>query len=92
MLGEDRTTTAYNDHGDQTEKVFEHHAREYSLDGEGRPSDAPTTESVDWSEARFRYDYDTHGNWVMQTVESRGETDQDFTLSSVEHRTLGYFE
>jgi hypothetical protein len=33
-----------------------------------------------------------HGNWVMQTVESRAGSDQDFTLSSVERRTLGYFE
>jgi hypothetical protein len=91
-LAEYRTTAAYNDHGDQIETIFEHRAREYSLDDEGRLSDAPTSERVSRSEARFRYDYDRHGNWVMQTVESRAGTDQDFTLSSVERRTLGYFE
>ena len=91
-LGGDRKTMAYNDHGDQIEEVFEHDRREYGLDDEGRLSDAPTKESVSRSEARFRYDYDTHGNWVMRTIESRGGTDQDFTQSSVERRTVSYFE
>jgi len=40
----------------------------------------------------LRYDYDSHGNWVMKAVESRGAADTDFTLSSVERRTISYFE
>jgi hypothetical protein len=44
------------------------------------------------SEARFRYEYDAHGNWVMKTIEGRGGTDEGFTLSSVELRTICYFE
>jgi hypothetical protein len=92
LLGGNRKIMAYNDHGDRVEEVFEHDEREYSLDDEGRLSDAPSRESVSRSEARFRYDYDTHGNWVMMTIESRGGTEQDFTLSSVERRTVGYFE
>jgi hypothetical protein len=91
-LGGNSKTVAYNDHGDQIEEVFEHDEREYGIDDEGRLSDAPTKESVSRSEARFRYDYDAGGNWVMKTVESRGGTDQNFTLSSVERRTIGYFE
>ena len=55
-------------------------------------ADAPTRRSVSRSEARFRYGYDAHANWVMKTVESRGGTDQDLTLSSVERRRIGYFE
>lgn len=43
------------------------------------------------SEARFLYDYDAQENWVMKTVQGRGAADQDFTLSSVERRTLAYF-
>ena len=43
-------------------------------------------------EQRFRYDYDARGNWVTKTVEGRGGADHDFTLSSVERRTIGYFE
>ena len=62
------------------------------MDDEGRLSDAPASESVSRSEARFRYDYDMFGNWVMKTIESRAGTDQDFTVSSVERRVIGYFE
>lgn len=92
LLGEDRKTAAYNDYGDQVEEHSGHESREYGIDDEGRLSDAPTREHVSRSEARFRYDYDAHANWVMKTVESRGGTDQDFTLCSVERRTIAYFE
>jgi hypothetical protein len=92
LLGEDKKTVAYNDHGDQIEEISEHHQREYGMDDEGQLSDAPTSESASRSEARFCYDYDTFGNWVMKTIESRGGTDQDFTVSSVERRTISYFE
>jgi YD repeat-containing protein len=92
QVSEDRKTVAYNDHGDQIEEIFEHDQREYGMDDEGRLSDAPTSESVSRSEARFRYEYDAFGNWVMKTIESRGSTDQDYTVSSVERRVIGYFE
>ena len=80
-LGGDKKTMVYNDHGDQIEEVSEHDQREYGMDDEGRLSDAPTSESVSRSEARFRYNYDMFGNWVMKTIECRGGTDQDFTVS-----------
>jgi hypothetical protein len=91
-FGGDSKTMAYNDQGDQIGEIFEHEKQDYSIDDEGRLSDAPTRKCVSQSEARFRYDYDAHGNWVMKTLESRGRTDQDFALSSVERRTVGYFE
>ena len=90
-LGGSRKTSAYNEHGDQVDQVFEHETRDFALDDRGRLSDSPTRERVSRSEARFSYDYDAHGNWVMKTVESRGEPDQDFALSSIERRTIGYF-
>ena len=90
-LGGHSKTVAYNEHGDQIEEVLEHDQREHSIDDEGRLSDTATRESVSWSEARFRYDYDVRGNWVTKTVESRGAAGQDFTLSSVERRTIEYF-
>jgi hypothetical protein len=92
LLGGDSKIVAYNDHGDQIEEVFEHEERDYSINDEGRLSDAPTRESVSRSEGHFRYDYDAHGNWVIKTVESRGGTDEDFTVCSVERRTIEYFE
>lgn len=91
-LGSSRRTVEYNDHGDQIEEVSDDEARDYNLDDDGQLSDIPTRESTSRSEARFRYDYDAHGNWVSKTIEGRVNTDQDFTLSTVERRTLAYFE
>jgi YD repeat-containing protein len=88
-LGEDRRTAAYNEHGDQIEEVFEHTEREYGMDEQGQLSERPTKE-VTRSEARFRYEYDAHGNWVEKVIEGRGREDEDFTVSSVERRTLSY--
>jgi hypothetical protein len=90
-LGGDRKTVVYNDQGDPIKEVFEHDEREYGIDEEGQLSGSPTTQSTNRSEARLRYDHDAHGNWLTKTVESRGGTDQDFSLSSVERRTLTYF-
>jgi YD repeat-containing protein len=92
LLGDERKTVAYNDHDDPVEEVLEHDRREYGIDNEGRLSDTPTRSSVGRSQARFRYDYDTHSNWIRKTVECRGGPDQDFTLSSVEQRAIKYFE
>ena len=91
-LGSDTKTVAYNDHGDQSEEVFESEKQDYNIDDQGRLSDAPTRQSVSRSEARFRYEYDANGNWVRKTVGSRAANDQEFILSSVERRTVGYFE
>ena len=91
-LGGHRKTMAYNDHGDQTEEVFEHETREHAMDDQGRLSDSPTKESAKRSEARFRYIYDTRGNWVEKVIEGRGGVDQDFTVSSIERRLLAYYD
>ena len=91
LLGDERKTVAYNDHGDPVEEVLEHDRREYAIDDEGRLSDTPTRAGVNRSQVRFRYDYDAHSNWVKKTVESRDDADQDFTLSSVERRAIEYF-
>lgn len=89
--GGNSKTAACNHNGDQIEDVFERQERDFGIDDEGRPSNAPTRESVSRSRARFHYDYDAHGNWV-RTVESRAGTDQDFTLCRVDLRTIDYFE
>lgn len=91
-IGGDNKTMAYNDHGDQILEISENHEQEYGIDDEGRLSDTPTKERVTRSEARFRYDYDAHHNWVTKTVESRGDIDQEFALCSVERRTITYLE
>jgi hypothetical protein len=91
-IGGDIKTMTYNEHGDQIGEVNEREERNYTLDEEGRISDSPTREIATRSEARFQYDYDARGNWVMKTVESRSGTGNDFTVSTVERRTIGYSE
>jgi hypothetical protein len=90
LLGGDIKAVAYNEHGDQIAEVSEHEERDYGMDDEGRLSDAPARENISRSETRFYYDYDAHCNWVMKTAEVRSGTEQEFTLSGVERRTIGY--
>jgi YD repeat-containing protein len=91
-LGRDRKTMAYNDHGDLIRELSEDERHEYDIDDEGRLSEKPDTESTSRSEVRFHYDYDGRGNWIMKRVESRATSDQEFAVSSVERRTLVYYD
>jgi len=90
-LAVDSKTVTYNEHGDPILEVDDHEGREFAIDDEGQATDSPTRESVSRSETRFRYDYDSQGNWVSKTIEGRSRTEDEFTLSAVERRTITYF-
>lgn len=90
-LGFDRKTVTYNEQGDPVVEVNESEEREYAIDDEGRIADSPARANVGRSEARFRYDYDSQGNWVSKTVEGRPGTEVEFSLSAVERRIITYF-
>jgi hypothetical protein len=90
-LGLDRKTIAYNEHRDPLVEVNEHEEREYAIDEEGRIADSPTRANVIRSEARFRYEYDSQGNWVSKAVEGRPGSVDEFSLSAVERRIITYF-
>jgi len=92
VFGTDRKTTAYDDYGEPIQENFEHESREYGIDDEGRFSSNPTKETMNHREARFHYDYDAHRNWVRKVVESRDGAKQDFTISTIELRTLTYHD
>lgn len=92
VFSTDRKTTAYDDHGEPTKEDFEHESRDYEIDDEGRFSSSPTKETVNHREVRFHYDYDAHGNWVRKVVEGRDGAMQDFTISTIEVRTLAYYD
>jgi len=87
----DRKTVSFNEHGDPLVEVDEHEERDHGIDDEGRISDGRDPQNVSRSEARFRYDYDGHGNWVSKTVECRSGSEDEFSLSSEERRTITYF-
>ncbi|HMD97326.1 MAG TPA: hypothetical protein VKM93_08395 [Terriglobia bacterium] len=82
--------TVHNTCG-ENEEVSEEETREYGIDEQGRLSERSTKESVRRAEARFRYKYDTHGNWVEKVIEGRGGVDQEFTVSSIERRLVAYY-
>jgi len=90
QLCRNRKTMAYNDRGDQTEEISEDEERDYSIDDQGRLSESTTRETVSRSETRFHYDYDMRGNWIKKTVEGRGGTDQQFSVSGIEQRILAF--
>ncbi|HYZ87105.1 MAG TPA: hypothetical protein VE621_22000 [Bryobacteraceae bacterium] len=91
-LGFNKKTVTYNEYGDPAVSFFENETRDYAIDDEGRIADSPTRQDVSRSEARFRYDYDSQGNWVSKTVEGRPTREGEFSLSSVERRTITYFD
>jgi len=91
-LGSDRKTMAYNDHGDLIRELSEGQQRDYDLDDQGRLSESPTAQGTSRSEARFHYDYDGRGNWILKRVEGRSTSDQEFAVSSVDRRTLVYYD
>jgi hypothetical protein len=91
QLGFDRKTVTFNEYGDPLIEVHEHEERDYRIDEEGRISDSPSRENVSRSEARFWYEYDSQGNWVSKTVESRSRSEDELSLSAVERRTITYF-
>jgi YD repeat-containing protein len=90
-LGFDTKTVAYNELGDPIAEVYEHEERSYDLDEEGRFTGNPAQAKASRSETRFRYEYDSHGNWVSKTVEGRPGGEDEFSLSAVEHRSITYF-
>jgi hypothetical protein len=90
-LGFDKKTITYNEFGDPLVEVYEHEERDYAIDEEGRIADSPTRENLSRSETRFRYNYDSQRNWVSKTVETRPDSEDEFSLSAVERRTITYF-
>jgi YD repeat-containing protein len=90
-LGFDKKTVIFNENDDPLIEVYEHEERDYGIDEAGRIADNPSRENVSRSEARFRYEYDSEGNWLSKTVESRSGSADRFSLSAVERRSITYF-
>jgi hypothetical protein len=69
LMGTDRKTMAYNEHGDLIEQVTEDEHSGFSLAEDGQLLE--TERKVSRSEARFRYVCDDRGNWIERVVEGR---------------------
>jgi hypothetical protein len=91
LLSDQVRTRSYNEYGEEITEISEEHSRDYAPDNEGQLLPVPATEEVTRSESRFHYEYDERGNWTKKTVAGRSSIDQEFSISSVEERTIRYF-
>ena len=90
-LGQDRQTFDYNERGDQIVEVMESRECQGSLDDGGQLVENPASLTTLRSEARFRYDYDTGGNWVKKVIEGRSDPNREFSVSTIETRDIQYY-
>jgi len=82
---EDEIDTTYNEHGDAESEI----TRSTRPEAESEPT-APGPPSS-YSETRYSYQYDQHGNWTEKTVSYRSSSDAAFQSSTVIKRSLTYY-
>ena len=90
-LGQERQTFDYNERGDQVREVRESRECEGSLDDRGRLVENPASVTSHRSETRFQYDYDHEGNWIKKRVEGRSDSNEEFSVSTIETRDIQYY-
>jgi YD repeat-containing protein len=82
---EDEIDTTYNEQGDTESEI----TRSTRPEPENEPT-APGPQSS-YSETRYSYQYDQHGNWTEKTVSYRSSSDAAFQSSTVIKRSLTYY-
>src|SRR5262249_36272891 len=68
----ERQTFAYNEHGDVISEISESSHSEYDFGEHGGLTPKPDSTRSNRSEAQFRYQYDSFGNWIEKIVENPG--------------------
>jgi hypothetical protein len=82
---QDEIDTTYSEHGDVDSEV----TRSTEIpSADGTPPDAGRSP---YSEVRYTYQYDEHGNWTEKTAAYRSSRDENFQSSSTIKRTLTYY-
>jgi len=82
---QDEIDTTYNDHGDVDSEI----TRSTEIpSADGIPPDAGPSA---YSEVRYSYRYDEHGNWIEKTTAYRLRRDEEFQSPSTIKRTLTYY-
>ena len=82
----DEIETTYNEHGDIQSEV----TRSTPLAVEPDLT-APGPSLPSYSEVRYSYQYDQHGNWVEKGISYRSSPDGTFESSTRINRTLAYY-
>jgi hypothetical protein len=80
---QDEIDTTYNDTGDIESQIT--HSTETPADGSPGPGQPR------YSEIRYSYQYDDHGNWTEKTTAYRSSPDEPFQSPSTIKRTLTYY-
>jgi hypothetical protein len=86
FTNQEQIDTTYNEHGDVESEI----TRNTRLPGETDPS-APPPGPGPYSEVRYTYQYDQHGNWIEKIVAYRSSTDDVFQPSTTSTRKLTYY-
>lgn len=89
-MSEHRRTFTYDDHRNLLEEHWEGTDREGDVDSEGNLVTSNERSEESWS--RYEYRYDERGNWVEKVVSQRVAPDPEFHRSSLERRTITYFD
>jgi hypothetical protein len=86
---------SYNDHGDVSDEVETTSANPNRSNGgdTAKPSSSPADSASSRSESnvRFRYQYDTFGNWIEQTVSSQSGASEPVKSPTITRRTITYY-
>lgn len=82
---EETIDVTYNEHGDKEREI----TRTKQVGGDTENGTPPAR--LPYSEVRYSYDYDTHGNWTRQTISYRSSEDGAFQASTETRREISYF-
>jgi len=81
---EDTIDAEYNEHGDVVKEI----TRTKQVGG---AEDGTPSARLPYSEVRYSYEYDSHGNWVHQTITYRHSVDGAFQPSTETRREISYY-
>jgi hypothetical protein len=82
---QDTINTIYNNHGDKELEI----TRSKQIGDDEQIQPRPGLPS--YSEIRYDYEYDDHGNWTKEIVSYRSDPDGTFESSHPRLRTLTYY-
>ena len=82
---EETIDVTYNEHGDKEKEI----TRTKQVGGDAGNGSPPAR--LPYSEVRYSYNYDTHGNWTRQTVAYRNSEDGTFQQSAETRREIEYY-
>jgi YD repeat-containing protein len=89
-LSDTHQTYTYDEHDNIVEEHVNVRQRELSANDAGDVR--LTNESADERFTRYEYRYDEHGNWTERVMLVRHQPDMAFRRSSIERRTMTYFD